>query len=523
MLNTHFANLIKSYIPTIEQLTHCYAFAIPVENSRGDFGVDIELTDGGGIHELYSFYMSDGKTHVSLADDAGHRANVMLDICESLNSKVCGRENHTFNREDYFERNGLPRKTDADQWDQVEGLRFTKEDSEPVKVYFDMDGTLAVFNKNATMEEVFSPGYFRNLAPIPEMIDLASELCERGYDVNILSGACHSALQEKIEWLQEHMPFITPDHYTFVPVDADKSQFIPDPRHSILIDDYNKNLDAWKGLALKCKTDINSHNPKYTSLEVGTDMLITFLEAVNQKMSKDHISLGDYLSLSHTKENIKRPMVVCNDGFTMYVSADDNSYCFPKFNLENGNEYREVEISYPSMNDEALCAFASEYLYIGNDITENTLPHVPVEIVEQVLENHGGINAHRTFTDLDQIHFDLDNRWLTGELDDVLSPDGIEYIEKAETADSSTLCIGNSIAPLIDLLIEECELPDELQNGYITNDYIDFEKIEKLNEYVNSHTESTRVRRIVENIDYRIKESHIIFDYEPEKGEHYEL
>jgi len=512
MLNTHFANLVKSYIPTIEQLTQCYAFAIPVENEDGTFGVDIELTDGSGIHELYGFYIDSdglvGTTH----ENTGHRANVMNDICASLNNKVSGKE-APFTREDYFERSGLGKNIDVDTWISVEGLRFTKENISQPKVYIDMDGTLAVFNKNATMEEVFSPGYFRNLEPIPEMIEFAQELIERGYDVNILSGATYEALQEKIEWLQEHMPFLSSDHYVFVPVDADKSQFIPDPRHSILIDDYNKNLDAWKGLALKCKTDINSHNPKYTSLEVGTDMMITFLAEMEKMMPKQHIMLSDFLSLTHSVEDLKRPMVVCNDGFKLFIKAGEDAYCQPKLNLFSGDGYHEVEIAYPSASDKLLEDFAKEYLYSSENITDSIMPHVPVELVNQILESHGGIDAYRSFTPYDLIHFDLDNKWLCGELDIVLSPDGIDFMEKVQTPDNAHDCIENTMMPLIEEIIENAELPPEFSDitKYTFKDDFDFDKMRDLVEYINVMAFGGRMAALGKELEYRLNETEELF------------
>lgn len=151
-------------------------------------------------------------------------------------------------------------------WDN---LRFGNPpiiSSDKWKIYFDMDGVLARFNKNATMEEVFSEGYFRTLPPIQGMVDFAKDLHFRGFEVFILSKSCYSAIQEKIDWLSEFTPFIIPDKFVFVPLNANKANFVNIDERSILIDDYNPNLRDWSGFAIKCITDINNPHLDFNSV-----------------------------------------------------------------------------------------------------------------------------------------------------------------------------------------------------------------------------------------------------------------
>lgn len=426
MLNTHFANLVKSYVPTIEQLTRCYAFTVPIENEDGTFNIDVELTDGTGNREVFSMELSDnGKINMwTNADMNSYHLKMMTDVLESMQDKITSGN---FTRTDYFERNGLSANLDEEGWKAVEGLLFTKEDEDKKpRIYFDMDGTLAVFNKNATMEEVFTPGYFRNLAPISEMVDFARELIEAGYDVNILSGACFTAIQEKIEWLQEFMPFVSPEKYTFVPVDADKSEFIPDAEHSVLIDDYNKNLDEWKGLAVKCKTNINNYNAKYTSVVVGAYNNLSRLEgAIKEWEPKEKLPLIDYLTLTYSSNSDKRPMIVCNDGFKLFIGTGKGHYTEPQTERMRGIDYTSLEVMYPSSEDKILSGFAKEYLFLSDSIVNSTIPYVPIEMLVKVLESHKGICAERTFSEYDIEHFKIAERWFSGVLDAQLSPEGI--------------------------------------------------------------------------------------------------
>lgn len=147
-------------------------------------------------------------------------------------------------------------------WNNIDALEY-RDDTEQIQptVYFDMDGTLCKFNKNATMEEVFSPGYFRELDPFPNMILLAEELQNMGYRVCILSKSSYSAISEKEEWLKEWMPFIPEENIYFVPLERDKEEFVNTSSPlNVLIDDYWKNIqpEVWHHGVVKCVNDINS-------------------------------------------------------------------------------------------------------------------------------------------------------------------------------------------------------------------------------------------------------------------------
>lgn len=81
-----------------------------------------------------------------------------------------------------------------------------------------------------------------------------------------------------------------------------------------------------------------------------------------------------------------RPRIVCKDGFSMSVQAGDFLYCTPRTNMKSGN-YETVEIGFPSKKEELICEYAEN----SSDYTETVYPYVPVEIVEQVIEKHGGM------------------------------------------------------------------------------------------------------------------------------------
>lgn len=136
-------------------------------------------------------------------------------------------------------------------------------------VYFDIDGTLGKWypdGRGFAMEEIFDPAnhYFRHIEPHPAMILLAKLLQEKGVDVCIISAAERETIRDKWEWIDEHCPFIRKSNICFAPIGADKSNFVKgNAECSILIDDYNRNLQEWKGTAIKAINTVNSHQDIY--------------------------------------------------------------------------------------------------------------------------------------------------------------------------------------------------------------------------------------------------------------------
>ena len=81
-----------------------------------------------------------------------------------------------------------------------------------------------------------------------------------------------------------------------------------------------------------------------------------------------------------------RPAVECADGFKMSVQASKYHYCDPRINLWSG-QYNEVEIGFPSEEEPLI----NEYAESPGEWTGTVYGYVPVEIVDAVIEKHGGI------------------------------------------------------------------------------------------------------------------------------------
>lgn len=85
------------------------------------------------------------------------------------------------------------------------------------------------------------------------------------------------------------------------------------------------------------------------------------------------------------RSSIVIPYVVCNDGFSMSVQASYGHYCAPKFTFDlsglSNFPYYEFEIGYPSEDFPLLTKESDISIY----------SYVPLEIVENIIDTHGGI------------------------------------------------------------------------------------------------------------------------------------
>lgn len=80
-----------------------------------------------------------------------------------------------------------------------------------------------------------------------------------------------------------------------------------------------------------------------------------------------------------------RPRVVCKDGFSISIQASYVNYCIPR--LTFSGDYEAVELGYPSKEESLIDDYAED----PDNLTSAVYGTVPVELVDKVLEKHGGI------------------------------------------------------------------------------------------------------------------------------------
>lgn len=188
---------------------------------------------------------------------------------------------------------------------QACGMKLIKEQSKP-RVFFDMDGTLTVWN-NVAFEQLLEKGYFKNSKPQMNVIEAAKELQKSGQvEVFILSAVLDPkenpyALDEKNEWLDKYLPEIDKEHRIFPPCGEPKTNYIEGgiDESDVLIDDYNTNLNVWHppGTGVKLLNGINDIHQSWQYSKIsrdksGIELASDILNILDGQMVRDEMLYG---------------------------------------------------------------------------------------------------------------------------------------------------------------------------------------------------------------------------------------
>ena len=149
--------------------------------------------------------------------------------------------------------------------------------NQKIRLFIDMDGTLAEFKKVSTLEELYEEGYFKNLKPQINVVEATRKINAERKDIEvyILSAVLEDsqyALKEKQLWLDKDLPEIDDAHRVFTICGMDKNEFIHGgiSKLDFLLDDYTKNLVAWEKeeTAIKLINNINHTKGTWRSWKV---------------------------------------------------------------------------------------------------------------------------------------------------------------------------------------------------------------------------------------------------------------
>lgn len=77
----------------------------------------------------------------------------------------------------------------------------------------------------------------------------------------------------------------------------------------------------------------------------------------------------------------------CKDGFSMSVQANEWAYCSPREHSDDLTIYDAMEVGYPSEEETLLLEYAEEV----DMPTDTVYGYVPVEIIQEVVNKHGGL------------------------------------------------------------------------------------------------------------------------------------
>lgn len=92
-----------------------------------------------------------------------------------------------------------------------------------------------------------------------------------------------------------------------------------------------------------------------------------------------------YRELEFVGMTVRRPKVICKDGFSISVQAGRTDYCWPRENLPDGN-YESCELGYPNQVEELILEYAEDRRKPKNTV----YVRVPVEIIDRMIQKHGG-------------------------------------------------------------------------------------------------------------------------------------
>ena len=83
------------------------------------------------------------------------------------------------------------------------------------------------------------------------------------------------------------------------------------------------------------------------------------------------------------------PALICNDGYSISVQANRGAYCKPRH--DGSDVYWEFELGFPSEADDLITHRAEN----PDDPTETVYAYVEAEIVNQLLDKHGGFKEYQ--------------------------------------------------------------------------------------------------------------------------------
>lgn len=106
------------------------------------------------------------------------------------------------------------------------------------------------------------------------------------------------------------------------------------------------------------------------------------------------------------------PKITCKDGFDVSLQINNANYCTSENGYrELGVDWQDVEFGFPSENDKDMWKYSEMYGSTtwdddmneipfnedGFDIT-GTVGRIPVDVMQKVLDNHGGIDWDKTLS-----------------------------------------------------------------------------------------------------------------------------
>lgn len=147
-----------------------------------------------------------------------------------------------------------------------------------IKLFVDMDGTLAEWRLACSVEHLYLDGYFYSLKPHKELIYFLDKcINQTSIDIDVFIASAYIEEKARIEknmWLDKYFP-IKEKNRLFIPSNINKSTYIinhlkePISKAHVLLDDHTPNLIEWRnagGTAIKALNGVNRIEGKWDGL-----------------------------------------------------------------------------------------------------------------------------------------------------------------------------------------------------------------------------------------------------------------
>ena len=112
-----------------------------------------------------------------------------------------------------------------------------------------------------------------------------------------------------------------------------------------------------------------------------TTPCVDLFDRVRSFQSPAAREVDEYMKGEKRNDTINR--ITCADGVTLSVQASSHHYCSPR---NNEGSWNEVEVGFPSV----LVPEWLEYRDGPREDTDNVFGYVPVELVREFINAHGG-------------------------------------------------------------------------------------------------------------------------------------
>lgn len=161
-----------------------------------------------------------------------------------------------------------------------------------MRIFFDMDGVLAYWNDKASYETYSTPGYFRNLEPVSNVVKMAKKLFDTCDNEIFICSACldKDREEEKNFWLDKYLPYIDSEHRVFTRCGKSKTDAVYEftgslKNDDVLIDDFTNNLKEWYGIPVKLMNGMNGTKGTWKGRKIrgyinSEEMLKELLEGI---------------------------------------------------------------------------------------------------------------------------------------------------------------------------------------------------------------------------------------------------